>query len=142
MAFVSVQKIRFDDVDGAGIVYYPRFFHMCHKAFEDFFDTQGPCTYPKLISEWRRGFPTVKTQGDYKGPLRYGDTALVSLWIERIGSSSMDTGYQIARQSDGAIVFVGKVTTVCVDMNTFRPTPLQGELLEFLQSAQKMPHDT
>ena len=28
MAFTSVQKIRFDDVDGAGIVYYPQFFHL------------------------------------------------------------------------------------------------------------------
>ena len=37
MAFTSVQKIRFDDVDGAGIVYYPQYFHLCHKAFEDLF---------------------------------------------------------------------------------------------------------
>ena len=34
MAFTSIQKIRFDDVDGAGIVYYPQYFHLCHAAFE------------------------------------------------------------------------------------------------------------
>lgn len=48
MAFSSVQKIRFDDVDGAGIVYHPQFFHLCHAAFEDFFDTAAPVSYPQL----------------------------------------------------------------------------------------------
>ena len=49
MSFTSVQKIRFDDVDGAGIVYYPQFFHLCHAAFEDFLDTVASIPYPVLI---------------------------------------------------------------------------------------------
>ncbi|HEY7698614.1 MAG TPA: acyl-CoA thioesterase, partial [Vicinamibacteria bacterium] len=66
MAFTSIQKIRFDDVDGAGIVYYPQFFHLCHAAFEDFFDTAAPVSYPALVKDRRLGFPTVKIESEFK----------------------------------------------------------------------------
>ena len=35
MAFVYATPVRFADVDHAGIVYYPRFFHLFHLAFEE-----------------------------------------------------------------------------------------------------------
>ena len=68
MAFTSLLKIRFDDVDGAGIVYYPHFFHLCHNAFEDFFDDAASVSYPQLINEKRRGFPTVAIHSDFSAP--------------------------------------------------------------------------
>jgi len=37
MAFRSQLKIRFGDIDRAGIVYYPRFMHYFHVALEEFF---------------------------------------------------------------------------------------------------------
>ena len=41
MAFKTSLRVRFGDEDHAQIVYYPRFFHFFHCAFEDFFDHQG-----------------------------------------------------------------------------------------------------
>ena len=67
MAFTSVQKIRFDD-DGAGID-FPQFFHLCHAAFEDFFDTVAPVSYPELVCEKRLGFPTVAISSEFQAPL-------------------------------------------------------------------------
>jgi len=40
MAFVSHLKIRFGDIDRAGIVYYPRFLHYFHVALEEFFTSE------------------------------------------------------------------------------------------------------
>ena len=37
MAFRSQLKIRFGDIDRAGIVHYPRFMHYFHVALEEFF---------------------------------------------------------------------------------------------------------
>src|ERR1700709_1939656 len=88
MAYTSVQKIRFDDVDGAGIVYYPRFLHLCHAAFEDFFDAAAPFSYPELITKRRLGFPTVHITADFTAPLSYGDVAIVSLEVLKVGRSS------------------------------------------------------
>jgi len=37
MTFRSQLKIRFGDIDRAGIVYFPRFMHYFHVALEEFF---------------------------------------------------------------------------------------------------------
>ena len=32
--FVFVRRVRFEEIDAAGIVYFPRFFTFCHDAME------------------------------------------------------------------------------------------------------------
>jgi 4-hydroxybenzoyl-CoA thioesterase len=40
MAFYVLFKIRFGDIDRAGIVYYQRFMHYFHVALEEFFASE------------------------------------------------------------------------------------------------------
>lgn len=128
MSFTSVQKIRFDDVDGAGIVYYPRYFHLCHAAFEDFFDAAAPISYPELISIRRRGFPTVKIESDFKAPLSYGDVAVVDVRVEHVGTSSARFRYEIRRKQDGVLAFSASVTSVFMDLDAKKSTPLTDDI--------------
>lgn len=132
MAFTSVQKIRFDDVDGAGIVYYPQFFHLCHAAFEDFFDTAAPISYPQLISERRLGFPTVAIDSQFTAPLKYGDSAVVSLSVGKIGRSSVVFVFDIKRKRDGTACFTAKVTTVLMDLDAQKSVEIPDELRAIL----------
>ncbi|MEO1365755.1 MAG: thioesterase family protein [Acidobacteriota bacterium] len=118
MAFTSVQKIRFDDVDGAGIVYYPKYFGLCHSAFEDFFDSAAPISYPEMIRDRRQGFPTVAIQSDFTAPLEYGDTAIVALAVATLGRSSVSFTYTVRRKRDGARCFGAVITTVFIDLDT------------------------
>lgn len=133
MAFTSIQKIRFDDVDGAGIVYYPQFFHLCHATFEDFFDTAASLSYPALVKDRRLGFPTVAIQSEFQAPLSYGDTALVTLAVKKIGRSSVVFGYDIRRKRDGALCFQAEITTVLVNLDTLSPVPIEAELREIFE---------
>lgn len=133
MAFTSVQKIRFDDVDGAGIVYYPQFFHLCHAAFEDFFDTAAPISYPELIRDRRLGFPTVAIESEFTAPLEYGDVAVVELAVQSVGSSSVRIRYTIRRKRDGAPSFSALITNVLMDLDTRRPVPLPSELKALME---------
>jgi len=130
VAFTSVQKIRFHDVDGAGIVYYPQFFHLCHAAFEDFFDTAASVSYPELVGERRLGFPTVHIESTFKAPLAYGDIAVVRLSVAELGRTSVTFEYDIRRKKDGALCFEAKVVTVFVDLDTLKPIPLTEEFRE------------
>jgi len=135
MAFTSIQKIRFDDVDGAGIVYYPRFFHLCHAAFEDFFDTAAPISYPELIRQRRQGFPTVAIDSSFTAPLEYGDTAIVELTVERVGRSSVEFTYTIRRKRDGLECFRAHVTTVLIDLDTRKSLALPPDLRTILENS-------
>ncbi len=51
MAFRSLLKVRFGDIDHAGIVYYPRFLHYFHVALEEFFGSRVGVDYSTLIIE-------------------------------------------------------------------------------------------
>ncbi len=133
MSFTSVQKIRFDDVDGAGIVYYPQFFHLCHAAFEDFFDTVASVPYPQLIRDRRLGFPTVAIESTFTAPLAYGDIAVVDLSVEKVGRTSVTFAYTIRRRRDGASCFQARVTTVLIDLDAQRPRALPDDLRAILE---------
>jgi 4-hydroxybenzoyl-CoA thioesterase len=50
MPFHSILKIRFGDIDRAGIVYYPRFLHYFHVALEKFFHSELGVEYPVLVN--------------------------------------------------------------------------------------------
>lgn len=133
-AFESIQKIRFDDVDGAGIVYYPQFFHLCHKAFEDFFDERADISYPELIRDRRLGFPTVSIESEFHAPLAYGDTALVELGVLEIGKTSVRFRYDIRRRRDQTLCFSATITNVLVNLEEMKPRSIDDDLRRLLQS--------
>jgi YbgC/YbaW family acyl-CoA thioester hydrolase len=134
MAFTSLIKIRFDDVDGAGIVYYPQFFHLCHKAFEDFFDDAASVSYPQLINEKRRGFPTVAIHSDFSAPLRYGDIALVKMEIVTIGRSSATFNYEIRRKRDSKLCFTARIIKVFMDLESNIVLPIPDDIRSLWES--------
>jgi len=124
MSFTSVRKIRFDDVDGAGIVYYPQFFHICHEVFEDFFDEVAQRSYPEMIVQDRLGFPTVAIESQFTAPLKYGDIAVVQMNVISIGKSSLRMRYEFFRKEDGVKSFETEITTVLMNLDTQNSVPL------------------
>ena len=120
MAFRSQLKIRFGDIDHAGIVYYPRFLHYFHVALEEFFGQELGIEYPVLIDEHRIGLPTVHLETDWRRPLRYGDTIEVEVSVLKIGKTSITFGYRVFKQGKDKPWVVGHNVTVCMDMKNFK----------------------
>lgn len=122
--------VRFADVDHAGIVYYPRFFHYFHLAFEEFWRARlGARAYVDLLDRDRVGFPAVRAECDFKSPLRFGDTAEVELTIARRGATSITFRYRVFRAAEPdateprlrarALAAEGKVVAAVVDLARF-----------------------
>jgi 4-hydroxybenzoyl-CoA thioesterase len=138
--------VRFADVDHAGIVYYPRFFHYFHTAFEEFFRARlGSRSYVALLDEERIGFPAVSAHCDYRAPLRFGDTMAIDMSVERLGERSITFRYRVYRcpepapgdveagsaagAGDGSVLAAeGTTTSAVVDLDAFRPTPIPARL--------------
>jgi 4-hydroxybenzoyl-CoA thioesterase len=131
--FRHVAPVRFGDIDHAGIVYYPRFFHYVHVAFEEMFGTAG---YRRLLDERKVGFPAVHVEFDFSSPLRYGDSIEIAIHKDKLGRSSVTLRYVVTRVADGAPVATAKVTTVTIDMRTFKPVPVPDDLRALFQSLE------
>jgi len=121
-------KVRFGDVDHAGIVYYPRIFDYLHRAFEEFFADRAGIPYFRVIDERRVGFPSVHAEADFRGSLAYGDVARVTMEVERIGESSVTIRYRVRKEDGGRDCVSASVTTACVDMDGFRARPIPDDL--------------
>ena len=123
MAYSSDVKVRFGDEDHAGIVYYPRFFDFFHRAFEDFFADEG-VPYKEVLDVDNCGWPSVHAEADFVSPARFGDVLTISLEVARIGDKSATFVFQGRNRAENRLVLTGKVTCVCIRMDTFESQPI------------------
>ncbi len=121
MAFVTRIPIRFGDEDHAQIVYFPRFFHFFHCAFEDFFNEQG-YRYRDCLEVDRVGWPAVHAEADFEKPVRFGDVLEVEVRVTRIGTKSATFEYRGAR--DGVPACQGRIVVACMSMDTYEGCPI------------------
>ncbi len=132
MSYTASIKVRFGDIDHAGIAYYPNLYHYFHIAFEEFFEHYLGTPYPTALDTERLGFPTVRVQTDFLRPIRYGDTLDITMVVPRLGGSSVDLEFTAVRRGDDAPCIRSRHTLVAVDMDTFRPRaipePYRGRL--------------
>jgi len=133
MSFTFATPVRFADVDHAGIVYYPRFFHMFHLAFEELWRTRiGPKAYSELIDRDRIGFPAVKAECEFTAPLRFGDTAEIEVTVSRMGARSITFRYRIYKQEPRTLAAEGSVVCAVVDLARFVATPVPERVVAML----------
>src|SRR5262245_20402074 len=124
MSYTTSIKVRFGDIDHAGIAYYPNLYHYFHIAFEDFFEEFIGTPYPDVLDRERIGFPTVKVETEFLKPIRYGDTLAITITVPRLGRSSAEFLFTAVRQGDSSPCIVSRQTIVSVDMTSFRPVAL------------------
>ena len=135
MSFRYRTPVRFSDVDHAGIVYYPMFYHYFHMAFEEFFrDRLGPQAYVGLLDDRRLGFPAVHTECDFVGPLRFGDDVEIEMTVERLGGKSIAFAYTATRLPAGTIAARGKVVCAVTNLDSFRAVEVPADVRELLGS--------
>ena len=116
MAFVSSRRIDFPMVDSAGIVYYPRFWDLAHRIYEESWEYTCGIHYNEVLENHRLGFPLVHSEANFHHPLRYGDTATCKLTIKRIGNTSITWNFEILNQ-DEILCWTSVQTTVCTSMD-------------------------
>jgi len=137
MTFRSLLKIRFGDIDRAGIVYYPRFLHYFHVALEEFFAAELGIEYPTMVNDHRIGLPTVHLETDFTRPLRYGDKIEVEVSVGDIGRTSITFRYRVFKHGETEPWITGHNVTVCLNMDSFRKLEVPEWLRNSLEASRK-----
>jgi len=89
--FVHSVKVRFGQVDAAGVVFHPRYFEMLNDAIEDWFAKLG-FPFADLHLGKAYGVPLVHIEADFFRPSRLGDDLDFTLHVVRIGRASLELG--------------------------------------------------
>jgi len=143
--FVHAEPVRFSDIDHAGIVYYPRFFHYFHLAFEELWRARvGPRAYVELLDRDRVGFPVVRATCEFVAPLRFGDTAEIEVSVIKLGGKSITFRYRVFRAADAAqpraASATGEVVCAVVDLARFVAMPVPERVVALLSDLVEPPH--
>lgn len=122
-AFVESRAIRFQDIDAAGIIFYPRVLEMFHDVYATFLAFAG-CPLPEVLRSGGWLAPVRHAEADYFKPLRFGDAVTVEICRAYLSESEATLGYRIARAEGGEVCVVGQVVHTFVDRASFKRTPI------------------
>jgi 4-hydroxybenzoyl-CoA thioesterase len=95
MSYTCEFPIRFNDIDAAGIVYFPRLLHFCHCALEDFVTDRSPRSYRRYVQDGIV-FPVVRVEGGFFERVHYRDRLQVAVACEEIRTHAFRMRYDLA----------------------------------------------
>ena len=115
--FIKQEKVRFQHVDYAGIVFYPRFLEMLNCLVEDWFEEALERPFSKIHET--NGIPTVDLKVQFKQPARLGEMLTKKLWVIKLGGASIHCGFRF-EDENGKTCLEGEVTLVNVSISDDR----------------------
>lgn len=111
MKFTKQEKIRFKQIDYAGIVFYPRFLEMLNDLVEDWFEEALDRPFSKMHET--NGIPTVDLKIQFKNAARLGEILTKNLWVKELKNSSVICEFKFTNE-ENKTVLNGEVTLVNV----------------------------
>lgn len=93
-AYVHRFRVRFQDVDAAGFMFFARVLDYFHDAWVEFIEDGGlPYTGDLRRNTW--GAPLRHVEADYLAPLQFGDRCEVGLVKAAWDRSNLYVGYRL-----------------------------------------------
>lgn len=124
--FTQRIPVRFHHTDPAGYVFFPRYFEMLQAAVEDWFNEGLGLNYYDLVNNERLGLPTAHTECTFTKPCRLGDFLDLTLFLERIGNSSIRVRF--VGMVDGEMRLEARSVLVIISLNDGAPRRISEDL--------------
>lgn len=123
--FTTEIVVRFNHVDPAGIVYYPRYYEMINQASEIWFEDALEYPYPKMFAEgW--AVPLAHLESSFKNPSYLNDRLTFALGVTKIGRSRIDLS--IVTSCKDEIRFLTRQSIVWVNHKTIKSAAIPGDI--------------
>jgi YbgC/YbaW family acyl-CoA thioester hydrolase len=106
-------RVRFQDVDHAGIVFFAKYYEYCHEAWEEFLEGALGLELETFFSGEGVGAPLVATASEHHHPLWHGDRLRIQVSLAHLGGKSIKVHYHIENQ-DGVHCATVETTHVFV----------------------------
>ncbi len=121
---VYARRIRFDEIDAAGVMYFARIIHLAHEAIEHTYWTLG-WPISRQFAELDAGMPILEAHASFRRPLRLDDEVQVVVLRKAMAEKTVDLTVQV--RLDDAVAAVIDLTLCCVTRG-FKSTPLPDSL--------------
>ncbi|MCK6485754.1 MAG: acyl-CoA thioesterase [Phycisphaerae bacterium] len=131
-AFKYRFRVKFDNVDYARVLYFPRQIDFFIEALEEFCLSRLGLSFRRMLDVDRIAMPTVHFEADYRRPLQFEEEAEVHVFIRKIGEKSITFGYETHRLPDHELTSTATQIVATVDFDTWNTIPVPARYREML----------
>ena len=131
MPFLHERRIRFQDADPAGIVFFGHVLGFCHEAYEELLRAEG-LPLEHLLADGKAGYPLRHAEVDFLSPMRIGMLVKFEVVVARVGTSSFRVEFTLRDQA-GVELARAATVHVTVDRVAMKPVPIPDNLRAALE---------
>lgn len=136
--FSIEERVRWSDVDRAGIIYFGSYVRFFEIAETEMFREMG---FPFSMANDELNMYAVRAQFhvDFEAPAFLDDLIRAHLWVTHIGTTSFRLDFEMDRALStqgrmGERLITGHCVLVAVDREHYRPAPIPDALRTALQA--------
>jgi acyl-CoA thioester hydrolase len=124
-------RVYYEDTDAAGVVYYANYLRYMERARTEWLLSLGhPLERP--ADGAGAAFVVRRAQIEYLRPARLGESIEVSVAMTQLSRVGLTVGQAVTA---GAVTLVeARIELACVDMRSWRPTRIPGDLMQTLET--------
>jgi YbgC/YbaW family acyl-CoA thioester hydrolase len=133
------ERVRWGDVDAAGIIFYGAYIRFFEIAETELFRAVG-LPYGRVFDELDIWLPRAHLECDFRRAAQLDDLLEVAAYVGRIGTKSLRLNFEVRRNGVEEIIADAHFVLVAVRRNTFEsiavPEELKLKLAPYTQPAQ------
>ena len=135
--FTIEERVRWGDVDAAGIIFYGSYIRFFEIAETELFRAVG-LPYGVVFDELNIWLPRVHLECDFHRAAQLDDLLEVSVWVGKIGTTSLRLNLEVRRKDrDGKIeeklIATAHFVLVSARRDNLQPVPVPEELRRALE---------
>ena len=125
--FSIEERVRWGDVDAAGIIFYGAYIRFFEFAETELFRGVG-LSYARMFDELDVWLPRVHLECDFRRAAKLDDLLEVTVYVGRIGNKSLRLNFEVRRKGEEALVAEAHFVLASVRRETFETVPIPEEL--------------
>jgi len=135
--FTIEERVRWGDVDAAGIIFYGSYIRFFEIAETELFRAAG-LPYGAVFDELNIWLPRVHLECDFHRAAQLDDLLEVSVWVGKIGTTSLRLNFEVRRKDrdnkiEEKLIATAHFVLVATRRDNLRPVPVPEELRRALE---------
>jgi YbgC/YbaW family acyl-CoA thioester hydrolase len=125
--FTIEERVRWGDVDAAGIIFYGAYIRFFEFAETELFRSVG-LAYGEIFADLDIWLPRVHLECDFHQAARLDDLLEVAVYVGHIGNKSMRLDFEVRRKGADAIIADAHFVLAAVRRDTFETVRIPDDL--------------
>lgn len=127
LKFTIEERVRWGDVDAAGIIFYGAYIRFFEFAETELFRAVG-LPYSVMFDELDVWLPRVHLECDFHHAAKLDDLLEVSVYVGHFGNKSMRLDFEVRRKGEELLIADAHFVLASVRRDTFETVPIPEEL--------------